>query len=41
LNRVDGKKYAEIAEIEGVGIKAIEKRMHLALKALREKIDGI
>jgi RNA polymerase sigma-70 factor (ECF subfamily) len=41
LNRVDGKKYAEIAEIEGVGIKAIEKRMHLALKTLREKIDGI
>jgi RNA polymerase sigma factor (sigma-70 family) len=41
LNRIDGKKYAEIAEIEGVGIKAIEKRMHLALKALREQIDGI
>ncbi|MEM7487158.1 MAG: sigma-70 family RNA polymerase sigma factor [Bacteroidota bacterium] len=41
LNRIDGKKYAEIAEIEGVGIKAIEKRMHLALKSLREEIDGI
>lgn len=41
LNRIDGKKYAEIAELEGVGIKAIEKRMHLALKNLREKIDGI
>ncbi|MFC4097573.1 RNA polymerase sigma factor [Euzebyella saccharophila] len=41
LNRIDGKKYAEIAEMEGVGIKAIEKRMHLALKSLREKIDGI
>jgi RNA polymerase sigma-70 factor (ECF subfamily) len=41
LNRIDGKKYAEIAEIEGVGIKAIEKRMHLALKTLREQIDGI
>ena len=41
LNRIDGKKYAEIAEIEGVSIKAIEKRMHLALKSLREKIDGI
>ena len=41
LNRIDGKKYSEIAEIEGVGIKAIEKRMHLALKTLREKIDGI
>ncbi len=41
LNRVDGKKYKEIAAIEGVSVKAIEKRMHLALKNLREKIDGI
>lgn len=41
LNRIDKKKYAEIAEMEGVSIKAIEKRMHLALKSLREKIDGI
>jgi len=41
LNRIDGKKYAEIAEMEGVSIKAIEKRMHLALKTLRENIDGI
>ncbi|MRI02293.1 sigma-70 family RNA polymerase sigma factor [Kriegella sp. EG-1] len=41
LNRIDGKKYAEIAEMEGVSIKAIEKRIHLALKSLREKIDGI
>lgn len=41
LNRIDGKKYAEIAEMEGVSVKAIEKRMHLALKALREKIEGI
>ena len=41
LNRIDGKKYAEIAELEGVSVKAIEKRMHLALKSLREQIDGI
>ena len=41
LSRIDGKKYAEIAEIEGVSVKAIEKRMHLALKSLREEIDGI
>lgn len=41
LNRIDGKKYAEIAEMEGVSIKAIEKRMHLALKSLREQIEGI
>lgn len=41
LNRIDGKTYAQIAEMEGVSVKAIEKRMHLALKTLREKIDGI
>ena len=41
LNRIDCKKYKEIAEMEGVSVKAIEKRMHLALKSLREKIDGI
>lgn len=41
LNRIDGKKYVEIAEMEGVSVKAIEKRMHLALKSLREHIDGI
>ncbi len=41
LNRIDGKKYAEIADMEGVSVKAIEKRMHLALKTLREQIDGI
>lgn len=41
LNRIDGKKYAEIAELEGVSVKAIEKRMHLALKSLREHIEGI
>jgi len=41
LNRIDGKKYKEIALMEGVTVKAIEKRMHLALKTLRAKIDGI
>ena len=41
LNRIDGKKYAEIAEMEGVSVKAIEKRMSLALKALRDQIKGL
>lgn len=41
LNRIDRMKYADIADMEGVSIKAIEKRMHLALKSLRGKIDGI
>ena len=41
LNRIDGKTYAEIAEMEGVSVKAIEKRMHLALKSLRDTIGDI
>lgn len=41
MNRVDGMKYQEIADMEGVSVKAIEKRMSLALKSLREQIDGI
>jgi len=41
LNRIDKMKYAQIAELEGVSVKAIEKRMHLALKALRNQIEGI
>jgi RNA polymerase sigma-70 factor (ECF subfamily) len=41
LNRVDGMKYAEIAEMEGVSVKAIEKRMHLALQSLRGEVEGI
>jgi RNA polymerase sigma-70 factor (ECF subfamily) len=41
LNRVDGMKYHEIADMEGVCVKAIEKRMSLALKSLRENIEGI
>ncbi|MGK0390301.1 MAG: RNA polymerase sigma-70 factor (family 1) [Maribacter sp.] len=35
LNRIDKKTYREIAEMLGVSVKAIEKRMHKALKALR------
>ncbi|MEO1255390.1 MAG: sigma-70 family RNA polymerase sigma factor, partial [Bacteroidota bacterium] len=36
LNRVEGKTYAEIAEMIGVSVKAIEKRMHHALVHLRK-----
>lgn len=36
MNRVNKKKYREIAEELGVSIKTVEKRMHKALKALRE-----
>ena len=41
MNRIDGKKYAEIAEILGISVKAVEKRMSQALASLREKIEGI
>lgn len=41
LSRIDKKKYSEIAEIVGISVKAVEKRMSLALIALREKIGDI
>ena len=41
LNRIDGKKYREIAELLNLSQKAIEKRMSSALKSLRETIPNI
>lgn len=41
LNRIEKKKYAEIAEILGISVKAVEKRMGKALKHLREKVKEI
>ena len=35
LSRIEKKTYKEIAEITGLTVKAIERRMSLALKALR------
>ncbi len=35
MNRIDRLKYAEIAEMLGISVKAVEKRMHQALQALR------
>jgi RNA polymerase sigma-70 factor (family 1) len=40
LNRIEGKKYAEIAELLGISVKAVEKRMSLALASLRQKFDA-
>lgn len=40
LNRIEGKKYKEIAEMLGISVKAVEKRIHGALVALREQIDN-
>lgn len=38
LNRIEGKKYKEIAEILNISIKAVEKRIHLALISLKNEI---
>ena len=41
MHRVDGKKYSEIAEELNISVKAVEKRIHLALVELRKEIDTI
>ena len=41
LNRIEGKKYAEIAEMLNISVKAVEKRMSLALATLRKEIGNI
>lgn len=41
LNRVEGKKHKEIAELLDISTKAVEKRLYGALKKLREDIEGI
>lgn len=41
LNRIEGKKYKEIALLLNISVKAVEKRMSGALKSLREKIEEL
>jgi len=41
MNRMENKKYREIADELHISIKAVEKRMHLALKTLREQIGKV
>lgn len=41
LNRIDGKKYAEIAIILEISVKAVEKRIHGALVSLRSEIKNL
>jgi RNA polymerase sigma-70 factor (ECF subfamily) len=38
---MEKKKYKEIAEILGISVKAVEKRMHLALLEMKEKIGKV
>jgi RNA polymerase sigma-70 factor (ECF subfamily) len=41
MNRIEGKRFKEIAELLDISTKAVEKRIYGALKKLREDIDGI
>lgn len=41
LNRTEGKKHREIAEILDISQKAVEKRIYGALKKIRKEIKGI
>lgn len=41
LNRIEDKKHKEIAEILGISVKAVEKRIYGALKKLRKEIKNI
>ena len=41
MNRIDKKKYREIAEELEISIKTVEKRMHKALKSLRQLYKNI
>ena len=41
LNRIEGKKHQEIADILGISRKAVEKRIYTALAKLRAKVDNI
>jgi len=40
LNRIDGKKYREIAEMLDISEKTVEKRMSGALKSLRQILEN-
>ena len=40
LNRVEGKRHKEIAEMLGISRKAVEKRIYTALAVLKEKMGG-
>ena len=39
LNRIEGKKHQEIADMLGISKKAVEKRIYTALNILRQKVE--
>jgi len=40
MNRIDGKKYSEIANELNISVKAVEKRIHQALTELRKQFEN-
>jgi RNA polymerase sigma-70 factor (family 1) len=40
MHRIDEKKYAQIAEELNISVKAVEKRIHLALVELRKEFEN-
>lgn len=41
LNRIEKKKYKDIAALLNISVKAVEKRMHLALVVMRKEIGNV
>ncbi|MFP4847261.1 RNA polymerase sigma factor [Winogradskyella sp. PE311] len=41
MNRIEGKRFKEIAALLDISTKAVEKRIYGALKKLRKEIDGL
>ena len=41
MNRTEGKRFKEIAQILDISTKAVEKRIYGALKKLRKEIEEI
>jgi RNA polymerase sigma-70 factor (ECF subfamily) len=41
LNRIENKKYREIAIMLNISVKAVEKRMHKALLVIRNEIGNV
>ncbi|MCK7592009.1 sigma-70 family RNA polymerase sigma factor [Subsaxibacter sp. CAU 1640] len=41
MNRVEGKRFKEIAKLLDISTKAVEKRIYGALKQLRKDIEGL
>ena len=41
LNRIEKKKYKEIADVLNISVKAVEKRMHQALVVMRTEIGKV